>query len=97
MRLVSCVFDFCLDTKSFCNRGECLRDRICALVSKILGGPIQSFKLQSFCPMTPMLLLCMHYIGCSRFLMWDSPLYTVNIFYYNLLTKKMLWPTEGQN
>ena len=29
--------------------------------------------------------------------MWDSPLYAVNIFYYNLLTKKMLWPTEGQN
>ena len=29
--------------------------------------------------------------------MWDSPLYAVNMFYYNWLIKKLLWPMAGQN
>ena len=29
--------------------------------------------------------------------MWDSPLYTMNIFYYHWLIKKLLWPVAGQN
>ena len=30
-------------------------------------------------------------------LMWDSPLYAMNIFYYYWLIKKLLWPMAGQN
>ena len=29
--------------------------------------------------------------------MWDTPLYSVNTFYYYWLIKKLLWPTAGQN
>ena len=29
--------------------------------------------------------------------MWDAPLYAVNMFYYNWLIKKLLWPMAGQN
>ena len=30
-------------------------------------------------------------------MMWDSPLYAMNMFYYHWLIKKMLWPMAGQN
>ena len=29
-------------------------------------------------------------------MMWDSPLYTMNMFYYHWLIKKLLWPIAGQ-
>ena len=32
------LFDFCLDIELFCNHGELLRDRICSVVAKLLGG-----------------------------------------------------------
>ena len=30
-------------------------------------------------------------------LLWDAPLYAVNMFYYHWLIKKLLWPMAGQN
>ena len=29
--------------------------------------------------------------------MWDSPLYAVNMFYYHWLIKKLIVPVKGQN
>ena len=29
-------------------------------------------------------------------LMWESPLYAVNMFHYHWLTKKLFWPVAGQ-
>lgn len=30
-------------------------------------------------------------------MMWDSPLYVVNMFYYHWLINKLLWPMAWQN
>ena len=38
--------------------------------------------------------------GCDLLcepLMWDSPLYAVNMFYYHWIIKKLLQPMAGQN
>ena len=35
-------------------------------------------------------------LSCSS-VMWDSPLYAVNVFYYPWFIKKLLWPMAGQN
>lgn len=32
-----------------------------------------------------------------RKMTWDSPLHAVNMFYYRLLIKKLLWLVAGQN
>ena len=29
--------------------------------------------------------------------LWESPPYVVNMFYYNWLIKKLFWPVAGQN
>ena len=33
----------------------------------------------------------------KHLMMWDSPLYAVNMFYYHWLIKKLIWPMTGQN
>ena len=43
-------------------------------------------------------MCCIHTLQAFKsLLMWDFPLYVINIFYYHWLVKKLLWPMAGQN
>lgn len=39
--------------------------------------------------------LCLHIVG--GYLMWDSLLCAISMFYYPILIKKLLWYIAGQN
>ena len=37
------------------------------------------------------------YLDRKEKIMWDSPVYAVNVFYYHWLIKQLLWPMAGHN
>lgn len=41
--------------------------------------------------------ICVFRLASWVFLMWDVPLYAVNVFYYHWLIEKLLWSMAGKN